>query len=212
MAAMVLAAQRAPLQRARLAVPEPGPGQVRLRVRACGVCRTDLHVVDGELPIRSCRSCPDTRSSAGRRGRRGVSGGSASASASPGWPGLRQLRLLPRRPGKPLRPARVSPATARRRLCRARGRRRALLLADPRRISRRRGGAAALRRADRLSLAAHGRRARRIGLYGFGAAAHIVAQVRATQGRRGLRLHPAGRHRRAGFRASHRRRLGRRLR
>ena len=33
--------------------PEPGPGQVLVRVRACGVCRTDLHVVDGELP--QCR-------------------------------------------------------------------------------------------------------------------------------------------------------------
>ena len=30
-------------------VPEPGPGQVLLRVAACAVCRTDLHVVDGEL-------------------------------------------------------------------------------------------------------------------------------------------------------------------
>src|SRR5438093_3701016 len=30
--------------------PEPGPGQVRVLVSACGVCRTDLHVVDGELP------------------------------------------------------------------------------------------------------------------------------------------------------------------
>ena len=30
--------------------PEPGPGDVLLRVRACGVCRTDLHIVDGELP------------------------------------------------------------------------------------------------------------------------------------------------------------------
>ncbi len=30
--------------------PQPGPGEVRLRVEACGVCRTDLHVVDGELP------------------------------------------------------------------------------------------------------------------------------------------------------------------
>ena len=30
--------------------PTPGPGQIRLRVEACGVCRTDLHVVDGELP------------------------------------------------------------------------------------------------------------------------------------------------------------------
>jgi propanol-preferring alcohol dehydrogenase len=33
-----------------LASPEPGAGEVRLRVRACGVCRTDLHVVDAELP------------------------------------------------------------------------------------------------------------------------------------------------------------------
>ena len=32
-----------------LAIPEPGPQQVRLRVAACGVCRTDLHIVDGEL-------------------------------------------------------------------------------------------------------------------------------------------------------------------
>lgn len=31
-------------------MPEPGPGEVRLRVRACAVCRTDLHVVDGDLP------------------------------------------------------------------------------------------------------------------------------------------------------------------
>ncbi len=30
--------------------PEPGPGQIRVRVEACGVCRTDLHVVDGDLP------------------------------------------------------------------------------------------------------------------------------------------------------------------
>jgi alcohol dehydrogenase, propanol-preferring len=33
-----------------LALPEPGPGQVRMRVEACGVCHTDLHVVEGELP------------------------------------------------------------------------------------------------------------------------------------------------------------------
>jgi propanol-preferring alcohol dehydrogenase len=46
---MVLHAQRQPLRLDELPVPEPGPGQVRLRVLACGVCRTDLHVVDGEL-------------------------------------------------------------------------------------------------------------------------------------------------------------------
>ncbi|HET6699581.1 MAG TPA: zinc-dependent alcohol dehydrogenase family protein [Nocardioidaceae bacterium] len=33
-----------------LSEPEPGPGEVRVRVRACGVCRTDLHVVEGDLP------------------------------------------------------------------------------------------------------------------------------------------------------------------
>src|SRR5581483_9244855 len=48
--AMVLSAQREPLELRDLPVPDPGPGQVRLRVRACGVCRTDLHVVDGDLP------------------------------------------------------------------------------------------------------------------------------------------------------------------
>jgi len=47
---MVLPAQRRPLELRDLPDPEPGPGQLRLRVRACGVCRTDLHVVDGELP------------------------------------------------------------------------------------------------------------------------------------------------------------------
>ncbi|MBO0804371.1 MAG: zinc-binding alcohol dehydrogenase family protein [Nocardiopsaceae bacterium] len=33
-------------------VPEPGPGELLLRVRACGVCRTDLHVTEGDLPVR----------------------------------------------------------------------------------------------------------------------------------------------------------------
>jgi len=46
---MVLERQREPLRLRDLPVPEPGDGQVRLRVLACGVCRTDLHVVDGDL-------------------------------------------------------------------------------------------------------------------------------------------------------------------
>jgi propanol-preferring alcohol dehydrogenase len=49
MRAMVLDAPRTPLRAAELADPEPGPGEVLVRVDACGVCRTDLHVVDGEL-------------------------------------------------------------------------------------------------------------------------------------------------------------------
>ena len=47
---MVLDVPRTPLRAAELPDPEPGPGQLRLRVQVCGVCRTDLHVVDGELP------------------------------------------------------------------------------------------------------------------------------------------------------------------
>jgi alcohol dehydrogenase, propanol-preferring len=50
MQAMVLTAPGKPLELQELPVPQPGPGQVLLRVHTCGVCRTDLHVVDGELP------------------------------------------------------------------------------------------------------------------------------------------------------------------
>jgi len=46
---MVLEAQRQPLVAADLPVPEPGPGELQLEVSVCGVCRTDLHVVDGDL-------------------------------------------------------------------------------------------------------------------------------------------------------------------
>lgn len=41
-----------PLRRVERAVPEPGPGEVRVTVRACGVCRTDLHLAEGDLPPR----------------------------------------------------------------------------------------------------------------------------------------------------------------
>src|SRR5881275_3409823 len=49
MRAMLVDAPRQPLRTAHLPRPEPGPGQVLLAVQACGVCRTDLHVADGEL-------------------------------------------------------------------------------------------------------------------------------------------------------------------
>jgi propanol-preferring alcohol dehydrogenase len=47
--AMILEAPGEPLRAEEVAVPEPGRGQVLLRVHCCAVCRTDLHVVDGEL-------------------------------------------------------------------------------------------------------------------------------------------------------------------
>jgi propanol-preferring alcohol dehydrogenase len=49
MLAMVLTAPQTPLVAEARAEPQPGPGELRLKVLACGVCRTDLHVVDGEL-------------------------------------------------------------------------------------------------------------------------------------------------------------------
>jgi alcohol dehydrogenase, propanol-preferring len=50
MYAMVMRAAHAPLEAAYIEDQSPGAGQVRLDVLACGVCRTDLHVIDGELP------------------------------------------------------------------------------------------------------------------------------------------------------------------
>jgi alcohol dehydrogenase, propanol-preferring len=50
MYAMALTARGAPLTFQERPDPVPGPGEVRVKVGACGVCRTDLHVVDGDLP------------------------------------------------------------------------------------------------------------------------------------------------------------------
>jgi propanol-preferring alcohol dehydrogenase len=47
---MVLDGPKTRLRPIEMPRPEPGPGQVLLKVRACGVCRTDLHVLDGEVP------------------------------------------------------------------------------------------------------------------------------------------------------------------
>jgi alcohol dehydrogenase, propanol-preferring len=50
MRAMVLTSPGQPLKLELRGIPDPGPGQLLLKVRACAVCRTDLHVVDGDLP------------------------------------------------------------------------------------------------------------------------------------------------------------------
>jgi len=50
MRAMILERQQQRLKPATLPDPEPGPGQLLLEVHACGVCRTDLHLRDAELP------------------------------------------------------------------------------------------------------------------------------------------------------------------
>ena len=50
MKAMALRSQRQQLHATEIPTPRAGPDEVLLKVRACAVCRTDLHVVDGELP------------------------------------------------------------------------------------------------------------------------------------------------------------------
>jgi propanol-preferring alcohol dehydrogenase len=51
-------AETAPLQLVDLPIPEPGADEVLLRVEVCGVCRTDLHVVEGDLPVRRPGTIP----------------------------------------------------------------------------------------------------------------------------------------------------------
>jgi len=58
MRAMVLEAPGRALSAEDLPDPQPGPGQVVVEVKACGVCRTDLHVVDGDLPFPGHRVVP----------------------------------------------------------------------------------------------------------------------------------------------------------
>ena len=52
MIAMQIDAPHEPLRRVEHPMPRPGAGQLLLTVIACGVCRTDLHVLDGEIPAR----------------------------------------------------------------------------------------------------------------------------------------------------------------
>jgi alcohol dehydrogenase, propanol-preferring len=53
MIAMMLEKTGSSLVKKDMPVPKPGPGQILLRVAACGVCRTDLHILDGDLPVSS---------------------------------------------------------------------------------------------------------------------------------------------------------------
>ena len=58
MHAMRLLARGGPLTLSQVALPPPAPGELLIRVEACGVCRTDLHLLDGELPDIRCPITP----------------------------------------------------------------------------------------------------------------------------------------------------------
>ena len=183
MRAMVLIEPRRPLELRELPDPDPQPGQVLLRVRACGVCRTDLHVADGELaepklPLVLGHEIVGIVEKGGSRFARGTRVGVPWL----GWTcgvceycragrenlcdqarftgyqidgGYAELTVADERYCFPL-PDRYSDAEAAPLLC-------AGLI-----------GARSLRMAGD---------ARRLGLYGFGAAAHLVAQVARAEGR-----------------------------
>jgi propanol-preferring alcohol dehydrogenase len=177
MKAMVLEAPGRPLRETEIPDPRPGPGQVLLRVSACAVCRTDLHVADGELPDPKlplvlghqivgetedgrrlgvpwlgwtdgeCRYCRSGRENLCDRAR--FTGYQLDG-------GYAELAVADERYCFPL-PESYSDVQAAPLLC-------AGLI-----------GYRALRAAGD---------AERLGLYGFGASAHIVAQVARHQGRR----------------------------
>ena len=191
---------------------------MRIRVAACGVCRTDLHVVDGDLPWPGHAVVPGheivgTRRRAGRRRARAWRVGQRVGVPWLGWTcgALRHCRA-----GREnlCAAGALHRLAARRRLCRtACWPTRATVFALPAGYSD--AQAAPLLCAGLIGWRAYAAwpatQAQRIGLYGFGAAAHLIAQVAVHQGREVLRLHAARRHRGAGAGARAGRRLGRRL-
>jgi propanol-preferring alcohol dehydrogenase len=174
---MVLRAPGAPLEPTRLEEPERGPGQLLLRVEACGVCRTDLHVVDGELPQPKLPLVPGHQVVAMTEdGRRfgvpwlGWTDGECRYCRS-GRENLCDRALFT---GYDLDGGYAEWLVADERFC--------LPLPD---------GYAALEAAPLLCAGLIGFRSlrlagdpERLGLYGFGASAHIVAQVARHEGRR----------------------------
>jgi propanol-preferring alcohol dehydrogenase len=189
MRAMVLNARQSALALERRPLPEPGAGQLRIRMHACAVCRTDLHVVDGDLPMTRLPVVP---------GHEIVGIVEAIGADVQGW-------RVGRRAGVPW----LGRSCGRCRYCAA-GREN--LCDDPQFTGCTRDGGFATHviadaafalplddlalddvsaapllcagligwRALRLA----GDDAQALGLYGFGAAAHLVAQIACAQGRR----------------------------
>ena len=189
---MVLPAARQLLELRELPEPEPGPGQVLVDVHACGICRTDLHIVDGELtepklPLVPGHQIVGTVASEGRR----FAVGERVGIPWLGWT-CGECRFC---------------TSDRENLCvRARftgytldGGYAERVVADERFCFPIPGGYPDLQAAPLLCAGLIGFRAltlagdgARLGLYGFGAAAHIICQVAVWQGRRVFAFTRAG--------------------
>jgi propanol-preferring alcohol dehydrogenase len=183
---MVLERQPGALRAAELSDPHPGPDEVLLRVQACGVCRTDLHILDGEVPAARLPVVPGHQIVAT------VLEAGAGAEVEPGarvgvpWLGWTcgECRFC---------------LSGRENLCdRARftgldidGGYAELAVADARYCLPLPDGFGDLEAAPLLCAGLIGYRAlrmagdgERLGLYGFGASAHVVCQVARYEGRR----------------------------
>ena len=187
MKAMQLAAPRTALAPVELPVPRPGRGQLLIKVRACGVCRTDLHIVDGELaeakrPIIPGHEIVGTVAEIGA----GVEHVAVGSRVGVPWlgstcgrcrycaAGRENLCDAARFTGYHIDGGYAEYTVADARYC----------FAIPEAYDD--AGAAPLLCAGLIgyrSLVMAGD-AQRLGIYGFGAAAHIVAQVARYQGRR----------------------------
>ena len=187
MKAMVLAAPGQPLRESELRPPEPGPGEVVVSVAACGVCRTDLHIVDGELPDPKLPLVPGHqavgRVAAAGTGAERFRPGDRVGVPWLGWAcgacryclsGRENLCDRARFTGYHLDGGYAEQLAADERFC--------LQLAE---------GNDDAQAAPLLCAGLIGYRAlrlagepERLGLYGFGASAHVVAQVARHQGRR----------------------------
>ena len=184
---MVLDRPGEPLRRGEVPVPQPAPGQLLIAVEACGVCRTDLHVVDGELPAPKLPLIP---------GHEIVGRVSALGDGVVDWE-------VGERVGVPWLASTCGRcrycASGCENLCDAPrftgytvdGGYAQLTVADHRYCFRLPAGFSSLEAAPLLCAGLIGHRSYRLagefetlGIYGFGAAAHIVAQVAAFEGKR----------------------------
>ncbi len=186
MQAMILERPKTPLVARDLPVPTPGPDDIVLRVHACGVCRTDLHVVDGELPHPTLPIIPGheivgTVVAKGARVERFEIGDRVGVPWL-GWTcgtcgycgdGRENLCAQARFTGYQIDGGYAEFARADQRYC----------FAVP-------AGYGDVEAAPLFCAGLIGYRAlrmagdaRRLGIYGFGAAAHLIAQVAAWQGR-----------------------------
>ena len=186
MRAMVLKRAPGELQLEELPRPEPGPGQLLVRVHACGVCRTDLHVVDGELsepklPLVPGHEVVGRVAAVGA----GVDGFEQGARVGVPWLGWTCGACRFCRAGREnlCAAARFTGYTLD-------GGYGEYVLADRRYCFPLSGGGSDAETAPLLCAGLIGYRSlrmagdpARVGLYGFGAAAHIVAQLARHEGR-----------------------------